>query len=128
MSSSFHRLSVTAITTLALGALAACGDDTTAGGDATACPPAEPPLAGRIVRVRATGLLDPQGVGIAGAGCNGGTLLGGSCRLAEGDRDIALSEAGADLGGAQLYFCQWNSSSNRPNTPIAEAICLMPAP
>lgn len=43
------------------------------------------------------------------------------------NRNIVLNEAGADLGGVQLYWCEWSSASPVANTGIAEAICLMPA-
>lgn len=107
----------------------ACSDDSPGDADAATCecPAAEPPLSGRVARIRVTAPIDPNAEGSTGAGCNGGTLLGGSCRLMSGDRRIVINEAGAALGGEQAYQCRWSSSSPLANTGIAEAICLMPA-
>lgn len=116
---------------LGIGVIVACSDDSPGDADAAACncPAAEPPLTGRVVRTRGTGPIDANGVGVAGAGCNGGgILLGGSCRLMSGNRSIYLTEAGADVGGAHLYYCKWSSASGVADTGIAEAVCLMPTP
>lgn len=113
-----------------IGIIVACSDDSPGDADAASCncPAAEPPLAGRIVRGRGTGPIDPNGEGFASAGCQlGATLLSGSCRLMNGNRSISLTEAGFVNGGGQGYQCQWSSSSPVANTGIAEVICLMPA-
>ena len=92
------------------------------------CPAAEPPLAGRITRVRTTVAIAPNDFGTTGSACPAGaTILGGSCRLMSGNRSISLTEAGIDVGGATGYLCFWSSTSNQPDTGIVEAICLLPA-
>jgi hypothetical protein len=114
---------------LALATLSACSDDGVASIDAScSCPAGEPPLAGRIVRVRGTGDLEANVGGLAGISCpTGATLLGGSCRLMTPARGVYLMEAGA-ADGAVGYLCWWDSTSNEPNVGIAEAICLLPPP
>lgn len=122
----------TLVTGAALGAVVviACSDDSPGDADAGTCecPAAEPPIAGRVARIRGTVAIDPNAVGVQGAICPAGaTLLGGSCRLMDGDPRIVLNDAGIVNGGGQGYQCQWKSSSPVADTGIAEAICLMPA-
>jgi hypothetical protein len=108
----------------------ACSDDSPGAADAATCEcaAAEPPLTGRIVRVRATGEIEPNVGGSAGAVCQpGAIILGGSCRLMEGNRNVFLTEAGIGNGGGMGYSCDWRSMSNSADTGVAEAICLMPA-
>ena len=105
-----------------------CSDDSPGDADAAACdcPAAEPPLAGRIRRIRITEAISPMGTASPGAVCpTGSTVLGGSCRLMTGQQDIYLNQAGIDQDLA--YLCRWKSMSVQPDTGIAEAICLMPA-
>lgn len=115
---------------LGVGMIMACSDDSPGDADAATCdcPPAEPPLAGRIARTRVTTTIDPNAVGVQSSSCPaGGTILGGSCRMMEGNRNIALTEAGIVNGGGQGYECHWSSTSASAGTGIVEAICLMPA-
>ena len=124
----------TLLTGVALGVtlILACSDDSPDGADAATCdcPTAEPPLAGRILRARGTVSIAPNDFGTTAVACpTGATILGGSCRLMNGNRLIYLTEAGIEMGGAAVgYQCFWSSTSNQPDTGIAEAICLMPAP
>lgn len=129
---------ISAFATLALGAVigagvvVACSDDSPGNADAATCdcPAAEPPLAGRIVRVTATAEIAPNGFGTQGVSCAAGsTLLGGSCRLMDGNGNgnVYLNEAGIINLGGQGYQCEWHSMSLIAATGIATAICLMPA-
>ncbi len=115
---------------LGMGIIVACSDDSPGGADAATCDcaAAEPPLAGRIVRGRGTGPIDPDVGGVASAGCPlGATLLGGGCRLMNGNRNIFLTEGGIGNGGVEGYQCDWRSMSPIADTGIAESICLVPA-
>lgn len=120
-----------------LGAAAAtafilsCSDDAPADVDAAEvcdCPEAEPPLVGRIVRVtNDTQVIDANAVGTAPVVCpTGGTLLGGSCDLAESNAEITLNRAAAG-SDPDSFTCKWNNPTNEANTMIATAICLVPA-
>ncbi|MBP9166838.1 MAG: hypothetical protein KBG48_05600 [Kofleriaceae bacterium] len=116
--------------------IVACSDDSPSRADAAACdcPAAEPPLAGRVMRVR--GLDDtlvPGGQAAAGAMCPAGSiLLHGWCdELQEGGTrpEIAITSAGASPAQPNLWACIYKSYSTAgPNTIVhAEAVCLMPA-
>ena len=120
-----------------LGAAAAtafilsCSDDAPGDVDAAAacdCPDAEPPLAGRIVRVtNDAGAIAANNQGNASAFCPaGGTLLGGSCALGDSNAAITLSQALAP-SDVEQFACIWNNPTNDANTMIVTAICLVPA-
>ena len=120
-----------------LGAAAAtafilsCSDDAPADVDAAAacdCPDAEPPLAGRIVRVLSDDVaIEANTQGAASAFCPaGGTLLGGGCALGDSNAAITLSQALAAPDSEQ-FACAWNNPTNDANAMIATAICLVPA-
>ncbi|MBE7448937.1 MAG: hypothetical protein HS111_08585 [Kofleriaceae bacterium] len=111
----------------------ACGDDDSsadARADAGACdcPAAEPPLAGRIVRVVGTQNVAGGGVGGTGVLCpTGSTLLGGGCKLADNATDplFHLINAGTN-GDGSGYRCTWQNSNSSGRDVIAEAFCLVP--
>ncbi len=111
----------------------ACGDDdspTDARSDAgtCTCPAAEPPLAGRIVRVVGTQNVAGGGVGGTGVLCpTGSTLLGGGCKLADNVSDplFHLINAGTN-GDGSGYRCTWQNSNSSGRDVIAEAFCLVP--
>ena len=110
------------------GFIIACSDDSPGNADAGTCEcaAAEPPLNGRIVRVRDQVSIAPNEFATAGPACaQGGTVLGGSCRLMSSDPNVLLSEAGIAFDTA--YTCRWKSTSAQPATGIGEVVCLMPA-
>lgn len=114
-----------------VAAVVACSDDSPGDADAAACdcPASEPPLANRVVRVRATIAVPAMGSAGQGVSCaTGATLLSGGCRTMDHNINVFLTEAGPTEGGGQGYSCDWKSMSPLPETGIAEAICLMPAP
>lgn len=119
--------------TLAAIVVVACSDDAPGSPDAAgcACPPAEPPLAGRIITERGTVLIGANDTGAIGAGCpSGATILGGGCYVeGNGDRRIVLNRAGFDRRVPQLLVYQCNFTSTAPieHVIVAEAVCLMPA-
>ena len=116
---------------LACALILSCGNDSPGDADAATCdcPAAEPPLAGRIVRVSETVALAAQDSGGTNASCaTGATLLGGGCDLQTGNDRITVSYASPDGGGAEAWNCGWNNPTTTANTGIATAICLMPAP
>lgn len=109
----------------------ACSDDSPTDADAAVCdcPAAEPPLAGRIVSVRASEAIAPGGAGGAGVACPAGsTILGGACEIQTPDAKILLRESRINRTGTPQYVCLWNSEgATVANTGTAEAICLTPA-
>lgn len=123
---------------LAAGAIAAtvvmisCSDDSPADADAAVCDcdPAEPPLAGRIMRVedRSTGAIR---VLTAIAICPvGSTLLGGGCYSeGAGALNVRLIQSGDPQGGDTLrYGCTWENPPELELTVVSFATCLIPAP
>jgi hypothetical protein len=132
--------SITAFAYLTSGVVAgvitvvACSDDSPGNVDAADaacdCPAAEPPLAGRIVSVRATNLLAFGSSGLAGAECpTGATILGGACDLDIPDNRVLLTQAKIDRSaGRSFYVCYWSTlTATETRNGTAEAICLMPA-
>jgi hypothetical protein len=123
----------------ALGATAfvvACSDDSPTTADAAVCdcPASEPPLAGRIMRVRGDDVsLAPDGLRVAAAQCPAGAiLLNGWCDEVQesGTRPtIAVTSVGASSVRPNEWSCVYKSYSTAgPNTIVhAEAVCLMPA-
>lgn len=110
----------------------ACSDDSPIDADAAVCdcPVAEPPLAGRIVSVRASGAITAGSAGGAAAACPAGaTILGGACEVETPDARILLREARINRSGNPQYVCLWNAEgATVANSGTAEAICLTPAP
>jgi len=116
---------------LACALILSCGNDSPGDADAATCdcPAAEPPLAGRIVRVTETVALAAQDTGGISADCAAGaTLVGGGCALQTIDDKIMVTYASPALDGAERWTCSWNNPSTTANTGVATAICLMPAP
>ena len=119
----------------ATATILACSDDSPSDADAAACdcPAAEPPLAGRITRVR--GLDTPlaaNDLGAAFARCPAGsTLLSGSCSIVDdggGNAQAMLRSADFDPTLATQWNCGWENRNGFPATVHAEAVCLVPAP
>lgn len=112
----------------------ACSDDTPTDVDAADaacnCPAAEPPLAGRITRVRADNTLSPGGAGGAAAGCpSGAVALGGSCEVAVTDTNVILLSSRFVPGSPPAYECEWSTvGASVARTGTAEVVCLTPAP
>ena len=116
---------------LACALILSCGNDSPGDADAATCdcPAAEPPLAGRIVRVTETVALAAQDTAGVNVDCAANaTLVGGSCGLQTVDDRIMVTYASPDLGGAETWACSWNNPTTTANTGVATAICLMPAP
>ncbi len=110
--------------------IVACSDDSPGDADAAVCdcPAAEPPLAGRVVRVedRTTGSFS---VLVPTARCpSGATLLGGGC-YTEGNESLTprLIMSGEPSGGTTAYGCRWSNTTMVEVTTVAYAICLVPA-
>lgn len=111
----------------------ACGADdssTDARADAGTCncPAAEPPLAGRIVRVSDTLSVSTGGFSSVATLCpTGGTLLGGGCKLADNVSDPMFHFINAGTNGDGSGFaCDWRNSNTFARDGIAEAFCLVP--
>lgn len=109
----------------------ACSDDSPTDADAAVCDcdPAEPPLAGRIMRVERRE-AQTTGAPLLAAICPAGsTLLGGGC-FAEGPNagDLRLVMSGFPSGGDPLrYGCDWRNQPGLEVTVVAFATCLIPA-
>ncbi|MBK7070903.1 MAG: hypothetical protein IPH44_01265 [Myxococcales bacterium] len=112
----------------------ACSDDSPGDVDAADaacnCPAAEPPLAGRITRVRADNNLSPGGTGGAAVGCPAGAIaLGGSCEVATTDTNVVLLSSRFTPGSPEGYRCDWSTvNATMARTGTAEVVCLTPAP
>lgn len=110
----------------------ACSDDSPSDADAAVCdcPAAEPPLAGRIVRVRDTNTIQPGGGGAAGPTCpTGAVALGGACQVMNDDDRIQVQESRfITVGADQGYQCRWTGrDATVANMGTAEVVCLVPA-
>lgn len=117
---------------LACALILSCSDDSPTEADAQVacdCPSAEPPLAGRIVRVTQTVAIPAQGSAIVNANCSENALLiGGGCRVDQSNPGITLSNSAPEPDpNIEGFFCVWNNPGVA-NTGIATAICLTPAP
>jgi hypothetical protein len=116
---------------VAILAVVSCSDDAVAPVDAQQpavcdCPAAEPPLAGRVVRIEGTGDIDANAPASASARCpSDATLLSGSCTLEEHDAAITVNESGFPNSG-QVWRCEWNNPGSNANVGIATAVCLVP--
>ncbi len=112
----------------------ACGDDSPGDVDAADascnCPAAEPPLAGRITRVRSDNNLSPGGTGLSGVFCpSGAIVLGGACEVAVSDTNVVLLSSRIVPGAAPGYRCDWSTvNATMARTGTAEVVCLTPAP
>ena len=112
----------------------ACGDDSPVAVDAADascdCPAAEPPLAGRITRVRSDNPLSPGGSGVSAAFCPiGAVALGGACEIQILDANVVLMSTSFTVGDPHGYRCDWETvGATMPYTGTAEVVCLTPAP
>ncbi len=107
-----------------------CSDDSPGNADAATCdcPAAEPPVAGRLVRVSNTQIINPGSNLVQGAGCpGGGLLISGMCtnELVSSGADLTLQQSGTE-GDAQSWYCWFKNNSASPVTIKVTAICLMP--
>jgi len=117
----------------AVGMLAlviACSDDTPADADAAACDcePAEPPLAGRIVRLEDRTTVSTV-VAEAAVRCpDGAMVLGGGCYTDGVIASLRLWDSGSAEGDALNWACGWLNPNMEEVTVVAWANCLLPAP
>ncbi len=107
-----------------------CGDDSPGNADAATCdcPTAEPPIAGRLVRVSSTEVINPGTNNSASEGCpEGGLLISGMCthETASSGPDLTLQQSGVD-DNLQHWNCWFKNNSASPVTIKVTAICLMP--
>ena len=134
------RSIVLALSGLAAGialALACNGESSTADaadGGSCDCPPAEPPLEGRIVKVSNSFEIAENSAGSLSVSCHPGSLdgkegmlLAGSCSLQSFSSEAFLNYAGIlpQEGGENTWSCRWTNESDDPNTMIATAVCLV---
>ena len=116
---------------LACALILSCSDDSPSNADAQVacdCPAAEAPLSGRVVHVTQTVALPAEDAASTTAFCaEGGLLLGGGCNLEAGNSRITLARAATNQE-PQAFTCDWNNTTFTPNSGVATAICLMPAP
>lgn len=117
----------------AVGALVlvvACSDDSPGNVDAAACEcdPAEPPLAGRIVRLEDRRTSTTIGV-FASVSCPAGAmLLGGGCYGEGPASTLRLLDSGSAEAGPLGWACDWLNQPTEEVTVVAWATCLLPAP
>ena len=115
--------------------IVACADDSPGDVDAADapvscdCPAAEPPLAGRITRVRGDSVLPPNSGGVAVAFCpTGAAALGGACEIQILDDNVVLMSTSFTPGDAPGYRCDWTTGgATMARTGTAEVVCLLPA-
>ncbi len=109
----------------------ACSDDSPGDADAAVCDcdPAEPPLAGRIVRVENRMTGSTLGLSVGATCADGAILLGGGC-FAEGNnsRDPRLIWSGGTTIPADplVFSCVWDNPQMNSVTVVAWATCLNP--
>jgi len=137
------KMILTALASAATAAalVIACGDDSPTHVDAAIdsradaaacdCPAAEPPLAGRIMRVRGfDDALEPSGVGVSGAACPAGAiLLNGWCDIvndAGTPPQARITTIGASPTAPNTWLCVWENSAFGSAVVHAEAVCLLP--
>jgi hypothetical protein len=113
-----------------------CGDDhSPAQVDAATqcdCPAAEPPLAGRIVRVAANQSIPAMGFSAAVAICDTGTIaLSGGCFARSSDPKYILNSSYAAPAGdlnPKAWICEFYNGTAAAVTSTAYVTCLRPAP
>ena len=121
-----------------------CGDDSRAKADAAVdapkldapatcdCPPAELPLAGRIVVVDSTTTIPGNGTGASEAVCPAGAqVISGSCTTATLNpfRDVTLQQSGFYVTtGLGSWTCFFRNNEATPVTIKVSVICLKPTP
>lgn len=110
----------------------ACSDDSPANVDAADgttcdCPPAEPPLAGRIVVVTNDSTAPAMMDGGVGARCPAGaTVLGGEC-VTNGVSAGLLMQSGTAQGAPDAWSCDFRNDTAVPLSITARVTCLVPA-
>lgn len=109
-----------------------CGNPTPAAdaADVCNCPSAEPPLAGRVVRVQQTGDIpaSTEFYNLRAYCAAGATVVGGGCRLAGPSTQVTLRENGPDpQQTGDGWYCGFGNSSAAPISATATVICLNPA-
>jgi hypothetical protein len=95
------------------------------------CPAAEPPLAGRFVRINETRTLGPNGFVPQSASCPAGSqLISGSCTQNEINpyRRLTLEQSGFYGEGSNEWFCFFRNNETRDVTIRVSVTCLLPAP
>jgi hypothetical protein len=115
----------------ALSFMIACSDDSPTDADAAACTcdPAEPPLAGRLIRVEDRRTVTADFLDARASCPDGSLVLGGGCYTeGNGSADPRLIKTGEPTVGASAYFCSWANPQNTQVTTVAWATCLSPAP
>ena len=137
------KMILTALASAATAAVLviACGDDSPTHVDAAIdsradaaacdCPAAEPPLAGRIMRVRGLdGPLGPSGGGASLATCpTGAILLSGWCDIVNDPGtppQARITTIGASPTTPNTWLCVWENSAFGSAVVHAEAVCLLP--
>lgn len=121
----------------AVGAAAlivACSDDSPGRVDAATCdcPAAEPPIPGRVTRLRSLDetLQANSGVAAIVACPSGATLVTGWCdfeNMPGTPPQLALVRSGSSPAAANTWLCDWQNYNGGSATVHAEAVCLMPA-
>jgi hypothetical protein len=113
----------------------ACGDDSPTPADADAgsceCPASEPPLAGRIVRVKSSPAeIRANEFSLASTGCpEGGIALGGSCSIVQlnGIEQVRLIQGGHSVEESpNAWVCTWFNGTSVAVTGVASVNCLIP--
>ena len=112
-----------------------CGDQSPSKADAATqqcdCPAAEPPLAGRIVRVVTDGVVPSMVQAGPVATCEIGTiLLSGGCLARSTDPKYVLQSSTPAPDGTNpvAWACDYYNGTAAPVTSTAYATCLKPAP
>ena len=125
---------VTLVAGAVVGALLviACSDDSPGRADAASCdcPPAEPPIMGRITVASLTTEIAANDRGGQGVSCPAGAeLLSGSCTTDPPSpiRDVTLKQSGF-YGDASSWQCRFKNNETTPVTIKVSARCLTPAP
>jgi hypothetical protein len=112
--------------------LLSCSDDSPGHVDAATCdcPPAEPPVAARIMIVSQTRTIPANSRSSQGAQCPQGALrLEGSCTTADLNpvRDVTLEQAGFYEPNDTLgWNCFFKNNEATPVTIKASVVCLLP--
>lgn len=110
-----------------------CGDGDPVSADgmnACDCPPSEPPLSARLVRVTARKDGAPASrIGVAAACALGDTVVSGGCQSRSTDPSVVLRSSFAAAPEApDAWFCDFYNGTASPVTFEAYVLCLKPAP
>jgi len=120
-----------------------CGDNLHLGADAAVdaprtvdaapvcdCPAAEPPLAGRFVKISNVRTLPANGRTSQSVACPAGArLIMGSCRLDTASLyNVVLEQSGLPPAGTEGWDCMFRNNESVAIDFRTTAICLLPAP